>query len=160
MSTVCFTAMLLWKTAPGQIHWLLPSRSPWTRAPKNIRRSLRTMVTALVDCFSPNLYVVLTNYDLTLFSSLARTSSPAALLALYPQLVILSSTVVGITNIPIPNLVTYLTNYVGSPFGSPPVQVTVTNSFSPNFYPFYNYTFGNIVTNVYSSSNRVTIQTI
>jgi len=109
---------------------------------------------------SPNFFVVLTNYDLSLFSSLARTSSPAALQALYPQLVILSSTVVGITNIPIPNLATYLTNFIGSPVGSPAIQVTVTNSFSPNFYPFYNYTFGNIVTNVFSSSNRVTIQTI
>jgi hypothetical protein len=116
--------------------------------------------TTVTNFLSPNFFVVLTNYDLTLFSSLARTSSPAALLALYPQLVILSSTVVGITNIPVPNLVTYLTNFIGAPFGSPPVQVTVTNSFSPNFYPFYNYTFGNILTNYYATSNRVTIQTI
>ncbi|MBW8865238.1 MAG: hypothetical protein JF609_10030, partial [Verrucomicrobia bacterium] len=114
----------------------------------------------VTNFLSPNFYVVLTNYDLALFSSLVKTSSPAALLTLYPQLDILSSTVVGITNIPIPNVVTYLTNYVGSPVGSPPIQVTVTNSFSPNFYPVYNYTFGNIVTNVFSTSNKVVIQTI
>lgn len=114
----------------------------------------------VTNYLSPNLYVVLTNYDLALFSSLVKTSSPAALLALYPQLDIISSTVVGITNIPIPNVVTYLTNYVGSPVGSPPIQVTVTNSFSPNFYPFYSYVFGNIVTNVFSVSNKVVVQTV
>ena len=38
--------------------------------------------TTVTNFVSPNFYVVLTNYDLALFSSLALTSSPAALQAL------------------------------------------------------------------------------
>ena len=38
--------------------------------------------------------------------------------------------------------------------------MTVTNSFSPNFYPLYSYVFGNIYTNLYSTSNTVVVQTI
>jgi hypothetical protein len=104
--------------------------------------------------------ILLTNFDLALFSAQAMTSPPAVLQALYPQLLILSSSILYYTNIPTPNLVTYLTNQIGAPFGSPPVQVTITNSYSFNIFPIYTYIFGNILTNRYSSSNLVTIQTI
>ncbi|MDR3456206.1 MAG: Ig domain-containing protein [Verrucomicrobiae bacterium] len=116
--------------------------------------------TTVTNFQSPSFSVLLTNYDLSLFLSLARTSSPAAMLALYPQLVILSSPVLYYTNFPTPNVSTYLTNAYGSPYPAVPVQVTVTNGYSPNIFPVYDYTFGNLVTNYYSSSNRVTIQTI
>lgn len=115
--------------------------------------------TTVTNYESPSFSVLLTNFDLGLFSSLAQTSSPAQLLALYPQLVILSSPVLFYTNFPTPNVITYLTNPIGAPYGTT-IQVTVTNGFSPNIFPVYNYVFGNILTNYYSGTNLVTIQTI
>jgi len=104
--------------------------------------------------------ILITNIDFTLFSLQALTNGPAVLQALYPNLEILSSSIPYYTNIPIPVIVTYLTNAgYGSPAGTV-IQKTVTNGFLPNIFPIYSYTFGNILTNVYSTSDKVTIQTI
>jgi len=103
--------------------------------------------------------VLWTNYDLSLFSSLASTSSPAVLQALYPALDIVSS--VGYyTNLITPNVIQYLTNQVGSIAGSPAYPVTVTNGYNFNIVEYYNYVFGNIVTNTFSTKQQVTIQDI
>jgi len=101
-----------------------------------------------------------TNYDLTLFSSLIQTDAPAVIQALYPNLYIVSSQIVGFTNIATPILVSYLTNLTGAPYTDPPILVTYTNGFNYNIIPLYSYTFGNILTNVYSPNTRATNQTI
>jgi hypothetical protein len=105
--------------------------------------------------------ILWTNYDLALFSALIQTDSPPVLQALYPNLWIVSSLVVGYTNIVTTNYVTYLTNQIGAPAGSPLVVVTVP-ILPPavTFLPLYSYTFGNIVTNTYSTRSTVTNQTI
>jgi len=100
-----------------------------------------------------------TNYDLALFSSLIRTDAPAVIQALYPNLWIVSSQIVGYTNMVTTNYVTYITNVVGAPFGTF-VQVTVPTGTTVNFLPLYSYIFGNILTNTYSTRSTVTNQTI
>jgi hypothetical protein len=97
--------------------------------------------------------------DLGLFTSLVKTDSPAQLLALYPGLIIVSDTDYY-TNIPTPNLVTYYKEPNGAPAGTLPVAVTVTNGYTANWLLYYNYVFGNIYTNSYSSNSYETIQTV
>src|SRR5262249_55560011 len=59
-----------------------------------------------------------------------------------------------------PIVVTYLTNGgIGAPAGTIR-QVTVTNGWLPDIFPIYDYTNGNIVTNAFSSSSKVTVQII
>ena len=101
-----------------------------------------------------------TNYDLGLFSLQALTNDRPTLQALYPDLVILSSTRAGFFVVSNPVVTVYLTNQNGAPAGSPPKVVTLTNYFTFSYLPYYNNTFGNILTNYYSPSNKVTIQTI
>jgi hypothetical protein len=104
--------------------------------------------------------ILITNIDIALFYQQLLTNPPAVLQALYPQLQILSSSILYYTNIPIPNIVTYLTNGgFGSPAGTV-IQVTATNGFSPNIFPIYTYTFGNIYTNAFALNNTVTNQII
>ena len=79
--------------------------------------------------------------------------------ALYPNLDIVSSSGY-FTNLITPILGQILTTQIGAPVGSPLVVVTVTNGYNNNFVIWYNYVFGNIVTNTYSNSRRVTIQNI
>jgi len=107
--------------------------------------------------------ILWTNYDLGLFSSLILTDAPAVLQALYPNLYIVNSQIIGYTNIVTTNYETFLTNRIGAPAGSPPVVVTIPNPNNPisvSFFPLYSYTFGNIVTNTYSTRATVTNQTI
>jgi len=106
--------------------------------------------------------ILWTNYDLTLFSSLIQTDAPAVIQALYPNLWIISNSVVGYTNIVTTNYITVLTNLIGGPAGSSK-QITIVNPNDPisfNFLPLYSYVFGNIVTNTYSARTTVTNQTI
>ena len=114
-----------------------------------------------VTNYSPAL-VLITNYDFSLFQSQSKTDAPAVLQALYPGLLITSASQVptGLLTVSNPVVVTYLTNSIGSPYGSPPIQVVLTNGYTFNYFPTYTYSFGNIVTNTYSTSNKVTIQTI
>jgi hypothetical protein len=94
--------------------------------------------------------------DLVAFLAFAKTNSPAVLQAAYPGVVISSVTVTGMV-VQSANLVSYFTNApVGSPFGSPPVLVTVTN-FTPVFEFLYNYTFANVFTNHFVSTPQLLV---
>jgi hypothetical protein len=101
---------------------------------------------------------LLTNVDLFQFTLQTRTNGPAALLALYPNLGIVSYYSTP-TNQDIPNILTYFTNSVGENVGTPPHVVTVTNGTTRIFYDLYYYQFGNIVTNHVYNSSFVTIVT-
>jgi hypothetical protein len=83
----------------------------------------------------------------------AQTNNPVTLAALFPGLVVGSSTYY-LTNIPTPNIVSYFTNYYGEPAGTPPHLITVTNGYSPNIVNIYTTTFANLVlvTNYYPNS--------
>lgn len=112
-----------------------------------------------VTNYSPNL-VFLSSFDFSLFLAQAKTDAPAVLLGLYPNLDILSSAITGVMYVTNPVVTVYLANNIGSPYGSPPIVVTVTNGYTYTAFPTYTYSFANILTNSYSTSNKVTIQTI
>ena len=98
---------------------------------------------------------LLTNYDLALFSSLIVTDAPAVIQALYPNLFIVSSQVVGFTNIVTTNFVTFLTNWIGGPAGSSRqvTEIDPNNPYNYSILPVYSYIFGNILTNVYVTNS-------
>ena len=97
--------------------------------------------------------------DLAAFLAFAKTNGPAALQAAYPGVLFnsVSNTVVIVTNA---TYSTYYTNAaVGTPFGSPPVLVIVTNhtrAFQINYF----YQFSNIFTNHYSANAKATLQIV
>ena len=85
--------------------------------------------------------------------ALSKTNSPATMQALYPGLVISSSSnyfALGSNGV----VTTYYTNYTGSPVGSPPVLVTVTN-YNPAIIEYYVNTFANVYTNHFWSTNSI-----
>jgi hypothetical protein len=104
---------------------------------------------------SPNGYGTL---DLGTLLSSARTNDPVTLEGLFPG-VIVSSTVTNLAYTTITNVVVYFTNYLSSPYGSPPQLVIATN-LTPSFITVYADTFANIVTNHYSPNSVVTVQTV
>jgi hypothetical protein len=93
--------------------------------------------------------------DLGALLSSAQTNPPATLAALFPGLVVGSSSayLTAATN---PVIVSYFTNYNGSPAGSPPVLILYTNGYT--YTPVTNYatTFVNVVitTNYFANSYR------
>ena len=109
------------------------------------------------------------NYDLTapftqistldfgVFSDLSKTNPPATMQALYPGLQILRATTspAFTTNI---TYVSYLTNKVGSPYGSAPILVTKAVSTNYLWVTSWHYTFGNVFTNHYYTSRYLTVQ--
>ncbi len=104
--------------------------------------------------------ILFSNIDLTLFNA-QSTTNPAALQALYPQLEITSSALIGFQTILTPILTTYLTNAgIGSPAGNPPILKTVVTGTNATFVEIWTNTFGNLFTNTFSSTSKATIQTI
>ena len=102
--------------------------------------------------------IVVSNLNLSLLSANALTNDPVTLLTLFPNLLITSVT----TNFAVvctPNIVSYLTNYIGSPAGSPPVFVVTTNGSNCFYQPVYGYTFANVITNTYSTNSQVLLVT-
>ena len=79
--------------------------------------------------------------------------------ALYPGLQILRSTTSAgfVTNI---TYVSYLTNKVGSPYGSAPILVTKAVATNYPFVTFWHYNFGNVFTNHYYTNRYITVQSI
>lgn len=90
--------------------------------------------------------------DLTAFEAFITTNDPAAVQAAYPGVVIASvtNTVTIVSNA---TIVAYYTNWIGSPYGSPPVLVVTTN-YNPVFEILYYYTFANIFTNHYTKGTE------
>lgn len=88
--------------------------------------------------------------DLTTFFEQARTNDPASLLALYPDLLILSSNRY-FTNVVSSNYVAYLTNSAWDPA----IIFSIDHIwyFTTNIATNYSYVFGNVVTNFGDSSS-------
>ncbi len=89
----------------------------------------------------------------------ALTNNPATLQALFPGLVVGNNPVTYFSNVVSPNVISYFTNYVGSPAGSPATLVTVTSPVT-NIVQFYQNSFGNVVTNKVYTNTTFAIQTI
>lgn len=92
---------------------------------------------------------VITSQDLNLFTAQAATNGPAALTALYPGLIINSTTnSFGLTVTT--NITERLVNSPLDPAGAPPSHPRFSTNYATNVTTFFNYTFGNIVTNQFS----------
>jgi hypothetical protein len=85
------------------------------------------------------------------------TNNPATLQALYPGLAI-DSVSNYFALVVTTNLFIYLTNYPGSPLGT--VSTVVGKSYATNAQEFFQYTFGNVVTNTVYANTSATLQTI
>jgi hypothetical protein len=105
-----------------------------------------------VEFVTNNLPAIITNQDLGLFAAQAATNGPAALLALYPGLIITSTnTSFGLTVTT--NITEMLTN---SPYGvAGSVFPFFTTNRTTNVIQFFQYTFGNLVTNTFSTRGLV-----
>ena len=100
---------------------------------------------------------LLVTSNLTLLVAQALTNDAAALAALYPGLVIDSTTPI-FTNLVSTNVTTSLANYYYDPVGTPPHLVLATN-FTTNVVTWYTHTFANVVTNSYFTNGLVINQT-
>jgi hypothetical protein len=101
---------------------------------------------------------IITTLDLALFAARARTNNAAALLALYPGLIITSTSNyfgLGVTS----NVTAYVSN--APPFApANTVALYFATNYTTNVVRFFQHTFGNIVTNTVSSRGFVTVQTL
>jgi hypothetical protein len=104
-------------------------------------------------------FTTISTLDLGVFSDLSKTNDSATMQALYPGLQILRSTSSAgfVTNI---TYVSYLTNKVGSPYGSAPILVTKAVATNYPFVTFWHYNFGNVFTNHYYTNRYITVQSI
>jgi hypothetical protein len=97
--------------------------------------------------------------DLAAFLAFSQSNSPAAVQAAYPGVVIDSVA----TTWAVASNATYSSYYkpapVGSPYGSPPTFVVVTN-YIPYFQFLYSYTFANVFTNHIYTNSFATLQTL
>jgi hypothetical protein len=97
--------------------------------------------------------------DLGLFAAQARTNSAAALAALYPGLVITSTTNffgLGITT----NITEILVSSPLDPVGVLPSHARFSTNYTTNVVSFFDHTFGNIVTNTFSSHGIIGVLTL
>ena len=130
--------------------------------------------TNVVQFQTNNLSQLLFTSNLNEFASQALTNDAPMLQALYPNLLILSSTNF-FTNVVTTNLVAYFTNAPFDPAGTPP-HLAFSTTKTVNVQTLYHHTLGNVVTfsnynghwmsvplpNVYTFTNRavVTVQSI
>jgi hypothetical protein len=112
-----------------------------------------------VTNLSPPFLLFTSNYNAFWWS--ARTNSPTTLSNLYPGLVVLNSSYY-FTNIATPNVISYYTNQIGAPAGSPQVLVVRTNGYTYTYLAIYSDTFANvvIVTNGYSPGTSAQLVTV
>lgn len=94
---------------------------------------------------------VITNQDLNLFAAQAATNPPAALLALYPGLVITSTNSSGFGFVKTTNIAETLTNAPLDPAGFPPTHPLFVTNVTTSFVQLFQYTFGNLFTNSFST---------
>jgi hypothetical protein len=83
--------------------------------------------------------------NVTLFAAQALTNNAAALQALYPNLVIASSTVTGFSNLFVTNITAFLTNAPWAPAGTFQIGFT-TNVVLAGFQTNFVHTFANVIT--------------
>jgi hypothetical protein len=118
----------------------------------NIEAAGANAVTFVTDT---NTVQLLFTSNLTTFASQALTNSPAALLALYPNLSIAGSTSI-FTNIYVTNLTAYFTNYPFDPVGTPAHLVFLTNR-TLTVQTYYHHTFNNVVTFAFTNGSWAAI---
>lgn len=94
---------------------------------------------------------VITNQDLNIFAAQAATNPPAALLALYPGLVITSTNSPGFIFPITTNIAETLVKSPLDPADFPPTHPLFVTNYTTNFVQLFQYTFGNLFTNLFST---------
>lgn len=97
---------------------------------------------------------ILTNQDLNLFAALAATNPPAALLGLYPGLII-NTVSNSFDRARTTNITVILINSPLDPAGTPPSHPLFTTNYTTNVVQFFHYTFANVITNSFSTRGLV-----
>src|SRR5438445_1750154 len=87
---------------------------------------------------------LLVTSNLNLFAAQALTNDAATLGGLYPNLNVISTTNT-FTNVPVPNLIAYFTNFPYDPAGTPAHLILATN-ISYTVQTLFHHTFGNLLT--------------
>jgi hypothetical protein len=118
----------------------------------NVEAAGTNTITFVTDT---NTVQLLFTSNLTTFAWQALTNSPAALVALYPNLSIAGSTSI-FTNIWVTNLTAYFTNYPYDPFGTPAHLAFVTNR-TLTVQTYYHHTFNNVVTFAFTNGSWAAI---
>jgi hypothetical protein len=96
----------------------------------------------------------ITTFDLNLFAAQAATNNAAALIALYPGLIInTTSNVFGLQITT--NITEILVNGPFDPAGFLPSHGLFTTNYTTNFFTFFQHTFANLVTNTFSTRGIV-----
>ena len=101
---------------------------------------------------------LVTTSDLGALVTSAQSNSPAVLAALFPGVVIGSSTSY-FTNVSTPNVIIIATNYNGEPFGTPPHIITITNGVTWLVVQRFVTTFANVATISYHTNSTAMIVT-
>ena len=109
--------------------------------------------------YGPPALLFTTNY--TAFALAALTNDPVTLSNLFPGLVIINSSYY-FTNIATPVVVSYYTNLIGAPYGSPPALVVQTNGYTYSYPAIYSDVFANltVLTNGYSPNTSASLVTV
>ena len=113
--------------------------------------SVSTDSTLLQTNLTANQLLVTSN--LTLLVAQALTNDAPALTALYPGLVIATTTPI-FTNLVTTNVTASFVNYYYDPVGTPP-HLLLTTNFTTNVVTWFNHTFANVVTNSYYPNGPV-----
>ena len=115
---------------------------------------LVTNVIPLLFRTDTNNLLVISNQDLTAFSSFTLTNDPNALLAAFPQLVIASTNQTITARVDIASIT--LTNGPNFPWGDPFANnFILQTNYVTNLAVLYHYTFRNVITNNFSPVTQV-----
>lgn len=113
---------------------------------------------SLLESITPGTTNLLPTADLSLLLSASITNDPVTLSTLFPGLLIAGS-MPYFTNVNIPIIITYTTNYYGEAVGTPPHVVTVTNGTNVVIETYYHTTFANVITNSFRSNSIAKLMT-
>ena len=108
---------------------------------------------------NPNTVTGYGTFDFHSFYLASTTNDPGTLATNYPGLMVTSSQNYWILATNTTVTATYVAAPLGSPYGTPPTLLLVTNR---SYYPLQKYitTFANVVTNYYSSNTPALLQTV
>ena len=101
---------------------------------------------------------LITTSNLATLIAAEQTNSPAQLAALFPNIIISSSTFLYFSNVVTTSTISYYTNSPIGPANSPAILVYATVvTTNPIPIPIYSYTFGNVITNFIYTNGPVLI---
>jgi hypothetical protein len=103
---------------------------------------------------------VVQTQDLGVFAAQARVSTAAQLIALYPGLIVTSTTTNILGRAITTNITVTLVSHPLDPAGLLPSHPVLSTNYTTNIVTLFDHTFGNIVTNSYSSRGIIGVLTL